>query len=558
MTKTTALISGNLKSFVRNWKTIISLTIIPILLILIVFSSFNPKGLTKIPIGITIAQDLKGIESSDLRKEVGDIFSVTDYSHKNSCIADLKRYKQYLCVEVIQSDITLLNIYFDNTREPVIWEVIETISRLAQNIEKQKSTEIAYDFLTRFDQTMEKVDKYSYDLDYINNQLKQSISQNQIKIEELNKAKTDLSNSIKQMETDISDLKESKNQLENEKDLFYSQASSTLDYAGDNLYTDSLKQQLDSYNSKTDAKIQEIDQKIQNYQTAIIQGKQYLIKIDENIRQLKVLKQNLQDQQANLESTKKDIKNSQNEFKIIQSLDPGTLASPVVIKNTPVFTNYGSIEKTENLKTELEKTFSRLSIQTSFPIVFWIIVIFLSMLISTFMTLTRINSPANKRIKLSKWIFLPEFLADYLSSMIITFIPLICIIFFANYLYDLPIFSNIFMILFILFLVSSIFVLTGIFFSYIIKSESLTLLMQPFFLFFAIFFSGFLLQIERMQILSKIFTSLYPGRLAITAFNKIVFYNQPSYTIIGEIALLIIGGINLILITLLIKWIRKV
>ena len=123
--KTIPLIQATLKGFIRNWKAIFLLVVFPLMLISIVFMSFSPDGLQKIPIGV-IWNDVP-VDFEEFQDTVSSFLIITKFYNLDDCISELKAYKQYTCIEVEQSNSIVLNVHFDNTREPVIWEIIERI-----------------------------------------------------------------------------------------------------------------------------------------------------------------------------------------------------------------------------------------------------------------------------------------------------------------------------------------------------------------------------------------------------------------------------------------------
>ena len=90
-----------------------------------------------------------------------------------------------------------------------------------------------------------------------------------------------------------------------------------------------------------------------------------------------------------------------------------------------------------------------------------------------------------------------------------------------------------------------------------VKKESITLLIHPFLLFFLIFFSGFLLPIERMATVARFLAGIMPSKIGLSLFNTLVFYNQPMINLLPGIMLLIGWIIILTTIALLFKFIRK-
>lgn len=95
--------------------------------------------------------------------------------------------------------------------------------------------------------------------------------------------------------------------------------------------------------------------------------------------------------------------------------------------------------------------------------------------------------------------------------------------------------SNIWLVLLIIFLVSSVFILFGMTLAYLLKSESTTLLISTFFLVFLMFFSGFLLPVERMTKTAAGVANTFPGKLGLDAFSKVVFYGQGYDVVHSEV-----------------------
>ena len=123
----------------------------------------------------------------------------------------------------------------------------------------------------------------------------------------------------------------------------------------------------------------------------------------------------------------------------------------------------------------------------------------------------------------------------------------------GRYLFKIMILARLFEIFVILFLLSSIFIFLGICLAYLFKKESIILLVSSFLLVFLIFFSGFLLPIERMSKVSGFLAERFPGSLALSAFNKIAFHSQPFEATFDDIYLLLAWFFALVMILLIIK-----
>jgi len=135
--------------------------------------------------------------------------------------------------------------------------------------------------------------------------------------------------------------------------------------------------------------------------------------------------------------------------------------------------------------------------------------------------------------------------------------PLICVALLGNFLFQLPFLNNLGILIILLFLLTSVFILMGMSLAYLIKKESMTLLVTTFLLVFFIFFSGFLLPIERMSVFASFFARFFPSKVALSIFNKTVFYNISAQLLLTEITILVNWLICLFFVVVFIKKIRR-
>ncbi|HLC58056.1 MAG TPA: hypothetical protein VJH95_05765, partial [Candidatus Nanoarchaeia archaeon] len=168
-----------------------------------------------------------------------------------------------------------------------------------------------------------------------------------------------------------------------------------------------------------------------------------------------------------------------------------------------------------------------------------------------------LNSPANKRVMIVKGVFFPSFFSIFLSALFITLIPLIFVILLGDFLFLLPFVHNILLVLFVVGISASIYILVGMSLSYLIRDKSLTLLVSIFVLIFLLFFSGFILPIERMGAVPASIASNFPGNIAADILNKILFYDQAFLVVLGGLAVLLLTLFLAALVTLAIKTTRR-
>lgn len=566
--KTIPLIGAQLKGFLRNWRSIILLIVFPLMLISVLFLSFNPEGLQRIPLGIT--DNARVFDIDEYQAEYFPYFHIVKYKNIDTCINYMKQYKRYACFEVISGEAITIKVYYDNTREPIIWEILERIKMGVEAIQKEKSREIASDFLTKFSNTKAKLNRFQGDLGRVSNRIDGYISGVDQAIVDMRQGKNDLSNSLDAMDQDIREVETEKNALRNRKNQFYSSMMNSI-YSFENaLYLaglggmfsteiDELRDEVNDYNNDANRKFSEIDSKIAGYKTKSAQGRVYVRNIESGIQDLQTTRGQLVQYKWDISNLNNEIVVIQTDFSALEGVSAEELVNPIVLRNYPNYIPEGSLDEivpSKDMARQVTRGFNLITLQTIFPKMLILIALFLSLLISSFICVNEINSPAKKRINIIRRIFFPEFIAVYASSLIIVSLPLFCVIFLGNYLFKLNILGNGYSYL-ILFLLSSVFILIGLNLSYLIKKESTTILVSTFMLVLLLFFSGFVLPIERMSTISYLIAQVFPGNLALAAFNQAVFYGMGMESFGGIIFLLFFWVLVLAAAAVAVKKIRK-
>jgi uncharacterized coiled-coil DUF342 family protein len=550
---------------------------------MIIFLSFSSQGMHPVPAGfVGNTQELNITQYSN---SYFSFLKLTEYADIDSCIKDIKSYKQYLCINAYDDGLKLqLGIYYDNTREPIIWQVIERIQFNIDLFQKQQSTQITSKLLGSFGETADKVDAFrsnfvTYD-DKINIYITDITSSQQ----KLGQVQNDLRNTIYSMDRDISEARTARSELADDKDNFYNNAlssSSQLDHWAntfpansssqyDALYqmkaeNNEIRNKIYDYNYEANSKLGQFDSKLSSYEYTSQRSKQYINEIDTEVLNLEDTKRELEKYKTMLEDADQSVGAMSESFRLLSQIKPGDVINPFTIKNIPTYIpdideNKLQADKnttTENSAKELSEGINLLGLQTIYPTVVFLILLFLSLLISTFITLNYINSSSNTRISLLKGVVFSEIFALYLSSLSIVIIPMLCILAVGELLFMLPIFVNIIPILIIIILVSSSFIFLGMILSHIIKKESITLLLMTFLLVLFTFFSGFVLPIERMSIIPGEIARNSPSNIGLEAFKIIVFYNNTLGTISEYIKILLITLSGLLIILVAIKYLKR-
>jgi ABC-2 type transport system permease protein len=580
--KTIPLTIANLKSFIRNWKSILLLIIFPFLLILIIFASFNPNGLNKIPLGI-IVSNTNDFNLDDYKDTYFSYLTINYFISLDDCLIDLKKYNQYACLDIIANNNTItINTYYDNTQEPIIWEIIERLKNTFEILQKQKSKQMADSLINQFQNINEKIEIFKINLNESKNDIDKYILESENIEKELKIIRNNLDSTIILLENDINEIETLKNELIIKKNNYYSIYQNNLfridDYANSfrnasyeqNLLLNdilnsknNLMKNINDFNKEIDFYTNDVDKKIKDYKRVNIQAKNYIIEIENGIFKLNKIQQDLHIYKQKIIQSQNEIEEIIDLFKQINNIDTNVIINPINIFNIPTYIPKSNLNNLDNQLTEEEnisniiKGFNLISMQTMFPTIFFLLVLFLSLLISSFICLQDINSPSYTRIKKIKNIFIANLFSNYISSFIILLLPIICVLLLGHFLFKLQILNNFIIIFLLTFLLTSFFIFLGISLSNLIKDKSTTLLVTTFLLVFLMFISGFLYPIERMSIIISYIAQLMPSKIALDVFNKVVFYNQEFVFILRELSILLIWLLLIVGISIIIKKIRN-
>jgi hypothetical protein len=580
MSRTIPLIKANLKGFMRNWKSILLLVILPLILILVIFASFNPSGLRKVHIGYTLA-DNQTLDRKQFEDAVDSFTALTEYDELDQCMRSLRTYREYVCVRISGTGPYVLDVHYDNTREPVIWEIIERLDQAIRAVQKSHSKTIATDFLTRFQRAMTRLDNYNQQLGGVYDELGTYIIEVDGSIYRLQNARNDLVTTLDSMDYDIASARATSAQMRNAKNTYASTIGTGLFVTEQNIIAiaatpentmqrsaalnniASAHNTFITYSNDADQQINMIDNRINSYEQASARGRNYVGSIDLARAELSDTRKDLQQYKQRVSGTRTEMTAIGEEFRSLRSLDAETLVNPVVIHNTPTYSPKVDPETIERVTAGMDeqeaaaKGASFISLQTIFPTVLILITLFLSLLIGSFVALGEINAPSHQRLRLVKGIFLPEFIANFVSAFIIVIVPVIVVLIIGDWTFALGVFEHFFTLVTILFMLVSFFILTGFLLAYIIRKESLTLMTSTFLLVLLIFFSGFLLPLERMTPLFGMIAGFSPGALALSMFKQSVFYNSGFIGIAAEFFALGTECFLLLILTIIVRYAKE-
>jgi len=567
--KVRPLTSANLKGFARNWKSVVLLLGIPIILITLIFTSFNPDGIQKIPVGMVVLTDF---DMEEYQPTFFPYLWVSYYASRDNCKAAIKEYRQYACLLISGDEQISITIYYDNTRDPIIWEIIQRIKTSVSRLQDIQSQMMAQGIQSDATNTLPTIQKFKQKLGQTNTQISDYIVELDNSASKMSNARSELSSTLYQMNQDLNDIDNTKDDLQYAKNQHYQTAKDNLYYmnmyinslysvSGAEYYAGKMKEYVDKldsevnyYNNKAEDEFGVIDNKIYSYRQAKNSGDRYVEDLNLAINEVQGTKSDLKSAQKDISLYTQEIATIEKKIENIGGMDTDLLLNPIVVFNEPTFIPDWKGDPEDANEQTMVQAFNLIGLQTLYPTILFLNILFLSILISSFITLKEINSIANIRRQLVKGIFFPEIISTFISAIIITSVPILCVMAAGQYLFGLKIMENVIPVTLIVFMVTTIFVMIGMILTYLIRKESITLLVATFTLIFFMFFSGFLLPIERMSSGFYVMANFLPSKIGLSSFNRIVFYSQAPSGF--ELAYLLIWAVTLFSILVLVKWLK--
>lgn len=574
---------ATIKQFMRDKRSIALLIICPLILIGVVFVSFSPEGLRTIPAGF-ILEDTE----FNLAEIEGPYFSYLEISRYDSlkpCLDALKQYDEYVCVHVEQPDGLAFTIYYDNTREPVIWEVLERLQQSFGLLQQQMAVEMATEFIDAFTGREQDIDRFATDLESTNEQIDDYIGDVETARAEVRSGREQLDLTLDQMDRDIAEAQRDLRDWEDEKNDQANRIYNAIDDAEDILDTvptngssqvafalsqvrseiNALRNEVQDYDSEAQQTIWSVEDKLRSYEAQSLQGRQYVDRLDDAANDLSSVRAELRSQSGDVDNQILELERIRDELRAINDVDPSLLVNPFDLQNVPTYTpeisddfaqEFSQLEEEEQ-QEQIIKGLNLISLQTLFPTILLLITLFLSLLVSSFATLMHVNSSAFSRIRIIPALFIREVSAIYISSSLILILPLLIISIVGDFLFQLPVLAHLGTVFVILFLLVSSSVFTGMLISSLIRKESITLVVITFLFVFLTFFSGFILPVERMSAVAGTLAESFPAKIALSAFNKSVFYGAGFSGVSGELFALTSWAAALLAMLLIIEGIRR-
>ena len=553
--KTIPLTLANLKGFMRDWKYVTVLIILPLVIVGMIFASFGYDSIN-IPIGTVNNAD--EFEYGNFTEEADENLQINDYNSIQACLDDLTEYEVYGCIEFEPNegdDRFTANIFYDNTKNRIGRRIRMEVEQISADFNLNYSEDRANETLENISDERKKLEDIQSNFTEFDDTLYEKIEFLDTKIGELEGARQDLRDDAEDLRETQEESREILEDIREHNQRLNENVSTGLRTTGSNLQRlDNLSRQNQQRKLRALQGLQQTNQSLQNYRENVEEEferyqeisldensladteERYIDRLDETIGELQDSRDDLKDSREDIDDINETVENTMDFYDDLEDFNATRVATSVEVNDRGVYrtreTSLADIDIGEPDELNL------LRLQTIFSTILVFISLFVSILVSQFITVKFINSKTVKRLKMVEGISFSEYLSVFLSSLIIITIPMISVILFGQYLFELPIFDKIGQTALIVGLLCAAVVNFGIGIAYLVKEKSITLLIGNLLLVFLSFFSGFILPLAMMTPLLGGFGSIQPASLAQDSFDLIVLYNQPLGDIQTELIMM--------------------
>lgn len=531
---TFSLFKSDIKRFVRDWKSVLLLTVFPLSVVALIFISFSPTS-AEVPVGGIY--EAENFQQSAFEQRTEGFANLVDYSSTQECLADLERYEVYACVVVENKSSAQqysVTTYYDNTREVIDRTILGGIRRAVSGLRSDYSERQASRAISEVEGQAQRIESARREVNDTRDDIGQQVSEISSSIADLKDTRDQLRTRLQRLDEDVDDMEKTTDDLESARNNLYTNITPRINrirrglevaenapIPGGSRRVSRAKQDLEDinndieqYNNRAKDDISDMRDAISEYRSFRENSQTYFNQIDNTIERLRSARDELKTYDSRLESLERDLASTQRRYERLASQSPKEIAQGVSLSSAKAF-------KPKGIESSL------LVLQSIYSTLLLLVGLFVSVLISMFVSLKDVQSPAGPRLSAIPKTALPRFLSSLMTSSTLTAVPLLCVLAIGEFLLMLPISENLAQVAIVLILFTLTLSSFSMSISYIIKKKSSTLLVGSFVIVFFIFFSGFVLPTEMMKSGPRFVATSLPGSVSMAAFDQAVLYGQP-------------------------------
>src|SRR3989338_902294 len=174
-----------------------------------------------------------------------------------------------------------------------------------------------------------------------------------------------------------------------------------------------------------------------------------------------------------------------------------------------------------------------------FPVLLVFVITFIAILLSTMNVLQEISSPAHFRtflLPVKSFVFV---LSLFITNVIVVALQLTVLLIIANVNFNIDIFLHLSSLLFVIFLLATIFITIGMIYGYLVKNKQISVILSTFTALIFFLFSDVIFPTETMPKLAAFFVNMNPLVIGERLFRKLLYYDIPLGHQAGDVFLLI-------------------
>lgn len=534
----------NIRLMFRNWVSLSLLIIAPLILILLIGYAFSSDDITGLNIGIVSEVDV-----SSFAQSVEDYGKIYQYKTIDACVSDMAMEEVHICLEIEGislegggKEITTGSVvyHYDNTRGALSVALINKIKEFFGLKAEEISIRSAQAIIEDIQNLVGFVQERKADIAELKNEsanIRARLVERQQKLEEIRSDFLPAYNALKTVQAE----------LHNSSSLVLN-STSELDTAIRQLNTALIP--LRTVENMTNISLTDIDESVEalsNSTSSIVSDLNYTITlIDASIADIDEIKQML-DEEINMNKEmieKIDIsvvKIDELSVELDAKLAELSKLHPEMAERLvkPIIHSY------ETLLEDVKK------IQSSFPQLAVIIIMFISLLFANIATLMEINDRAYFRNLIA-----PVDDIIYTAGLLITataviFVQVLVLFAVAQLRFNIPITEIFLPISFICILAVVFFILVGMFFAYLFRSVQTSILVTTFSLLVFFLFGNTLAFVESMPPIARFLSQYNPLTLSQFLIKQVQLFRTPLLSLAPEILLMLIYIIALMVIVFL-------
>lgn len=543
------IIIKNLKIVFRSWTSILLLILGPMILILILGFAFQGDELHDIRMGV-YAKDY-GMVDPLLKELQSPEVEIMKFRSQGACILAMNHSLTHLCVEFtpdFEYDLAkgeagegLIIFHYDNSRYNLIKFILdymeERISITSEAITLEATQAIfsdVADFVLKMQAAQEnmtyikqEVQRMRLDLLQLRVQLEETQNDFQPKYEKIKYYQTQIHDNQENLQ-DFIDANEDLMDIVDELELVNEGLDNLTGFLEINLYvipalTPVFNESLTQINNVQGTINKTIEAIYETGSVANLTAEQtmeMLNEIDSIVAELDAVSELLNDSIAFIDATLP---------KLDMAVDEINKAADEIDEAIEQFSQFDE-EKAEQLVHPIKSEFSPVlgdlpKIHLIFPILLVFVITFIAILLSNMVVLNETHSPAYFRNFLLPINNLAFILGLYITNIIVIAIQVFVLLLVAYMNFHIDVFSIFPQLAFAIFLVTTVFVFTGMIIGYLIRARQSSIIICTFLALAIFLFSDVIFPVEIMPPLAAFFANLNPLLVGENLFRKIIFFH---------------------------------